>query len=52
MMPIPLKEIKTFKFDKPVEGWGMTNDGKNIYHSDGTEKNSTMNPETLKLLIL
>jgi glutamine cyclotransferase len=45
-----LKKIKTFKYDKPVEGWGMTNDGKNIYHSDGTEKIWTMNPETQKLV--
>ncbi len=45
-----LKKIKEFKFDKQVEGWGMTNDGKNIYHSDGTEKIWTMDPETLKLV--
>jgi glutamine cyclotransferase len=44
-----LKKLKTFPFDKKVEGWGMTNDGKNIYHSDGTEKIWTMNPETQKL---
>ena len=45
-----LKRVKTFKYDKLVEGWGMTNDGKNIYHSDGTEKIWTMNPETHKLV--
>ncbi|MGL2964189.1 glutaminyl-peptide cyclotransferase [Flavobacterium sp. RSB2_4_14] len=44
-----LKKIKSFPYDKKVEGWGMTNDGKNIYHSDGTEKIWTMNPETQKL---
>ena len=44
-----LKLIKTFPYDKKVEGWGMTNDGKNIYHSDGTEKIWTMDPETQKL---
>jgi glutamine cyclotransferase len=44
-----LKKIKSFTYDKKVEGWGMTNDGKNIYHSDGTEKIWTMNPETQKL---
>ncbi len=27
----------------------MTNDGKNIYQSDGTEKIWTMDPETLKM---
>ncbi len=41
---------KTFKYDKQIEGWGMTNDGKNIYQSDGTEKIWTMDPDTQKLL--
>lgn len=45
-----LKKLKTFQFDKKIEGWGMTNDGKNIYQSDGTEKIWTMDPETLKLV--
>lgn len=45
-----LKKIKTFPYDKKIEGWGMTNDGKNIYHSDGTEKIWTMDPETQKLV--
>jgi glutamine cyclotransferase len=44
-----LKKLKTFQFDKKIEGWGMTNDGKNIYQSDGTEKIWTMNPDTQKL---
>ncbi len=44
-----LKKLKTFTFDKDIEGWGMTNDGKNIYQSDGTEKIWTMDPETLKM---
>ena len=44
-----MKKIKSFTYDKPVEGWGMTNDGKVIYHSDGTEKIWTLDPETLKL---
>jgi glutamine cyclotransferase len=45
-----MKKIKEFKFDKQVEGWGMTNDGKSIYHSDGTEKIWKMDPETQKLV--
>lgn len=45
-----LKKLKTFPFDKKIEGWGMTNDGKNIYQSDGTEKIWTMNPETQKMV--
>jgi len=43
------KVEKTFNYDKNVEGWGMTNDGKSIYHSDGTEKIWTMNPTTQKM---
>jgi glutamine cyclotransferase len=45
-----MKKIKSFKYDKPVEGWGMTNDGTMIYHSDGTEKIWTLDPETFKLI--
>lgn len=44
-----MKQLKTFDFDKNIEGWGMTNDGKTIYQSDGTEKIWTLDPETLKL---
>jgi glutamine cyclotransferase len=45
-----LKKIKSFTIDKKVEGWGMTNDGKNIYQSDGTEKIWTTDPETQKFV--
>ncbi len=38
---------KTFVYDKP-EGWGMTNDGTNIYFNDSSEKIWTMSPETQK----
>lgn len=41
---------KTFAFDKDIEGWGMTNDGKHIYQSDGTEKIWRMDPENQKML--
>lgn len=44
-----LKKIKTFNYDKPIEGWGMTNDGTSIYQSDGTEKIWKMNPATQKM---
>ncbi len=39
--------IKDFKYDKSKEGWGLCNDGKNIYKSDGTEKIWTLDPKTL-----
>ena len=41
---------KTFTYDKDIEGWGMTNDGKYIYQSDGTEKIWKMDPETQKMV--
>jgi len=45
-----LKLEKTFTYDKEIEGWGMTNDGKYIYRSDGTEKIWKMDPTTQKLV--
>ncbi len=45
-----LKLEKTFAFDKDIEGWGMTNDGKYIYQSDGTEKIWKMDPNTQKMI--
>jgi glutamine cyclotransferase len=31
-----------------MEGWGMTNDGKNLYYNDGSEKIHIVNPETFQ----
>lgn len=45
-----LKLVKKFSYDKDIEGWGMTNDGKFIYQSDGTEKLWKMNPDTQKMI--
>lgn len=45
-----LKLEKTFKYDKPIEGWGMTNDGQYIYQTDGTEKIWKMDPATQKMV--
>jgi len=41
---------KSFKYDKDIEGWGLTNDGKYIYQTDGTEKIWKMDPNTLKMI--
>ncbi|MDD5150435.1 MAG: glutaminyl-peptide cyclotransferase [Flavobacterium sp.] len=41
---------KTFAYEKDIEGWGMTNDGKYIYQTDKTEKIWKMNPETQKMI--
>jgi glutamine cyclotransferase len=41
---------KTFAYDKDIEGWGMTNDGKYIYQTDKTEKIWKMDPTTHKMI--
>ena len=43
-----LNKIKEFQYDKPIEGWGLTHDDKNLYQSDGSEKIYKLDPETLK----
>lgn len=42
------KKLKTLPYYKPMEGWGMTNDGKNLYYNDGSEKIHIVDPETFK----
>lgn len=42
-----LKKIGSFPYGDSKEGWGLCNDGKIIYKSDGTEKIWKLNPETL-----
>lgn len=41
------EKISSFKYGKSEEGWGLCNDGKRLYKSDGTEKIWFLNPETL-----
>jgi glutamine cyclotransferase len=45
-----LKLEKTFDYEKDIEGWGMTNDGKYIYQTDGTEKIWKVDPATQKMI--
>lgn len=45
-----LKLEKTFEYEKDIEGWGMTNDGKYIYQTDGTEKIWKVDPATQKMI--
>jgi glutamine cyclotransferase len=42
-----LKKTGTFVYGKSKEGWGLCNDGKRIFKSDGTEKIWTLDPNTL-----
>jgi len=37
----------SFKYGESKEGWGICNDGKKLYKSDGTEKIWILNPDTL-----
>lgn len=45
-----LKREKSFNYDKPVEGWGLTNDGTHLYQSDGTEKIWKIDATSLKMI--
>ena len=42
-----MKKTGTFVYGKSKEGWGLCNDGKTIFKSDGTEKIWTLDPNTL-----
>lgn len=41
------EKIDSFKYGQSKEGWGLTNDGKKLFKSDGSEKIWFLNPETL-----
>ncbi len=41
------KRADSFQYGQSKEGWGLCNDGKSLYKSDGTEKIWILNPETL-----
>jgi glutaminyl-peptide cyclotransferase len=43
-----LSPLSSFAYGKSKEGWGLCNDSKKIYKSDGTEKIWILNPETLE----
>ncbi len=42
------EKINSFKYGKSKEGWGICNDRKNLYKSDGTEKIWILDPSTLE----
>ncbi len=43
------KKLKEFTFNS-AEGWGLTNDGKQLIMSDGTSSLSFLDPETFKVM--
>ncbi len=42
-----LSKIDNFQYGESKEGWGLTNNGKKLIKSDGTEKIWFLNPNTL-----
>ena len=44
---LALNRLDSFKYGQSKEGWGLTNDGKKLFKSDGTEKIWFLNPQTL-----
>lgn len=40
------EKLKEFEYGDSKEGWGLTNDRKTLYKSDGTEKIWKLDPET------
>src|SRR5690606_13763482 len=40
------EKIKEFEYDQSKEGWGLTNNRKILFKSDGTEKIWKLDPET------
>lgn len=42
------EKVGSFNYEKSKEGWGFTNDGKELIKSDGTERIWFLDPETQK----
>ncbi|MDM9631919.1 glutaminyl-peptide cyclotransferase [Robiginitalea aurantiaca] len=43
-----LQKLGSFQYGESKEGWGLTNDGKRIFKSDGTQRIWILDPATLK----
>ena len=46
--PNTLEKIKNFSYGESREGWGLCNDGEQIYKSDGTERIWHLDPSNLQ----
>ena len=44
-----LRLLRTFTFPLPIEGWGLTTDGKNLIWSDGSSTLYFIHPESMKV---
>ncbi|MCG2816049.1 MAG: glutaminyl-peptide cyclotransferase [Acidobacteriota bacterium] len=47
--PASLKLLRTFTFPLPIEGWGLTTDGKDLIWSDGSSTLYFIQPDTMKV---
>lgn len=45
-----LEKEQTLPYFKKMEGWGLTNDGTNLYVTDGSDKIYVVDPKTFKLV--
>ena len=45
-----LEKIQTLPYFKKTEGWGLTNDGTNLYMTDGSDKIYIVDPNTFNLI--
>ena len=43
-----LEKVGSFRYGKSAEGWGLCNDGNQLYKSDGSDKIWILNPKTLE----
>jgi glutamine cyclotransferase len=43
-----LRQLGSFRYGKSKEGWGLCNDGKKLFKSDGTQRIWILDPETLQ----
>ena len=43
-----MEMLEKFAYSESKEGWGLCNDGKQLYKSDGTDKIWILNPNTLE----
>ncbi|HLW61781.1 MAG TPA: glutaminyl-peptide cyclotransferase [Flavobacterium sp.] len=45
-----LEKERTIPYFQAMQGWGLTNDGKDLYMTDGSDRVYRINPENFKLI--
>ncbi len=48
--PMTFEKLATIPYTKPMEGWGLCNDGKYLYMTNGSEQILKLNPETFEII--